>query len=142
MKRRELLLLLGGVMTAARALHAQQKAMPVIGFLGSPTPGSATAFVAAFLQGLEEMGYIEGQNVAVEYRWAEGRFEQLPELAAYLVGRKVEVIAADAVPSARPAKGATTRGYGGVAEALIPSRARRAPTCRAADAQRPFSNSG
>jgi putative ABC transport system substrate-binding protein len=107
MKRRELLLLLGGVMTAARALHAQQKAMPVIGFLGSPAPGSATTLVAAFLHGLEEMGYIEGQNVAIEYRWAEGRFEQLPALAADLVGRKVEVIAADAVTSARAAKEAT-----------------------------------
>ena len=69
MKRRELLLPLGGVMAAAGALRAQQKAMPVIGFLGSPTRGSATALVAAFLHGLEEMGYIEGQNVAIEYRW-------------------------------------------------------------------------
>jgi putative tryptophan/tyrosine transport system substrate-binding protein len=107
MKRRELLLLLGGVMAVPRALRAQQKAMPVIGFLGSPTPGSATALVAAFLQGLEEMGCIEGQNVAIEYRWAEGRFEQLPALAADLVGRKVDVIAADAVTSARAAKDAT-----------------------------------
>jgi putative ABC transport system substrate-binding protein len=81
--------------------------VPVIGFLGSPTPGSYTALVAAFLHGLEEMGYIEGRNVAIEYRWAEGRFEQLPALAADLVGRKVDVIAADAVPSARAAKAAT-----------------------------------
>ena len=107
MRRRELILLLGGTMTAARALRAQQKAVPVIGFLGSPAPGSATALMAAFLHGLEEMGYIEGQNVAIEYRWAEGRFEQLPALAADLVGRKVDVIAADAVPSARAAKDAT-----------------------------------
>ena len=69
MRRRELMLLLGGTMTAARALHAQQKAAPVIGYLGSPTPGAYTALVAAFLHGLEEMGYIEGQNVAIEYRW-------------------------------------------------------------------------
>ena len=69
MRRREVLLLLGCVMSPARALHAQQKAMPVTGFLGSPVPGSATALVAAFLHGLEEMGYIEGQNVAIEYRW-------------------------------------------------------------------------
>ena len=107
MKRRELLLPLGGVMAAAGALRAQQKAMPVIGFLGSPTRGSATALVAAFLHGLEEMGYVEGQNVAIDYRWAEGRFEQLPVLAADLVGRKVDVIAADAVTSARVAKDAT-----------------------------------
>jgi putative tryptophan/tyrosine transport system substrate-binding protein len=107
-KRRELMLLLGCAMTAPRALRAQQKAMPVIGFLCSPTPGSATTLVAAFLHGLEEMGYIEGQNVAIEYRWAESRFGQLPALAADLVGRKVDVIAADAVPSTRAAKDATT----------------------------------
>src|SRR5215831_4829804 len=62
------------VVTAARALRAQHKAMPMIGYLGSPTPGSHTALVAAFLHGLEEIGYIEAQNVAIEYRWAEGRF--------------------------------------------------------------------
>jgi putative tryptophan/tyrosine transport system substrate-binding protein len=107
MRRRELMLLLGGTMMAARALRAQHKAMPVIGYLGSPTPGSYTALVAAFLHGLEELGYIEGQNVAIEYRWAEGRFEQLPALAADLVDRKVDVIAADAVPSTRAAKDAT-----------------------------------
>jgi len=107
MRRRELLLLLGGVMAAPRALRAQQKAMPVIGFLGSPTPRPHAALVAAFLHGLEELGYIEGQNVAIEYRWAEGRFEQLPALAADLVGLKVDVIAADAVPSTRAAKDAT-----------------------------------
>jgi putative ABC transport system substrate-binding protein len=107
MRRRELMLLVGSALIAGRRPRAQQKAMPVIGFLGSPTPGSATALVAAFLHGLEEMGYIEGQNVAIEYRWAEGRFEQLPALAADLVSRKVDVIAADAVPSARAAKKAT-----------------------------------
>jgi putative ABC transport system substrate-binding protein len=94
------------MMETARPLRAQQKAMPVIGFLGSPTPGSATALVAAFLQGLEEMGYIGGQNIAIEYRWAEGRFEKLPALAADHVGHKVDVIA-DAVTSARAAKDAT-----------------------------------
>jgi putative tryptophan/tyrosine transport system substrate-binding protein len=107
MRRRELMLLLGGTMTAARALRAEQKAVPLIGFLGGPKSGSYTPLVAAFLHGLEELGYIEGQNVAIEYRWAEGRFEQLPALAADLVGRKVDVIAADAVPSTRAAKDAT-----------------------------------
>jgi putative ABC transport system substrate-binding protein len=107
MRRREFAFLFAGAVTTARALRAQQTAVPVIGFLGSPTPGPYTALVAAFLHGLEEMGYIEGQNVAIEYRWAEGRFEQLPALAADLVGRKVDVIAADAVPSARAAKEAT-----------------------------------
>jgi putative tryptophan/tyrosine transport system substrate-binding protein len=70
MKRRDLLLLLGGLMTATRALRAQQKAMPVIGFLSSFSPGPSGHYVAAFRQGLSETGYIEGQNVAIEYRWA------------------------------------------------------------------------
>jgi putative tryptophan/tyrosine transport system substrate-binding protein len=107
MRRRDLVLLLTGSFAARDGFCVEQKAVPVIGFLGSPTPGSYTPLVAAFLHGLEEMGYIEGQNVAIEYRWAEGRFEQLPGLAADLVGRKVDVIAADAVTSARAAKDAT-----------------------------------
>jgi putative tryptophan/tyrosine transport system substrate-binding protein len=106
--RRELLLLLGGALGAPRALNAQQKPMPVIGFLGSTSPAPYATQVAAFLRGLEEMGYIEGQNVAIEYRWAEGRFEQLAAMAADLVGHKVDVIAADAVPSTRAAKDATS----------------------------------
>ena len=92
MRRRELMLLLGGAMTAPRALRAQQKAMPVIGFLGSALARPECADVAAFRQGLSETGYVEGQNVAIEYRWAEGRYDRLPALAADLVGRKVDVI--------------------------------------------------
>jgi putative ABC transport system substrate-binding protein len=107
MRRREFLVLLGGAMTAARALHAQQKAMPVIGFLCSIAPGPSAALAAAFREGLSETGFVAGKNVAIEYRWAEGRFDQLPTLAADLVDRKVDVIAADAVPSARTAKDAT-----------------------------------
>jgi ABC-type uncharacterized transport system substrate-binding protein len=107
MRRRDLVLLLTGSFAARDGFCVEQKAVPVIGFLGSPTPGSYTPLVAAFLHGLEEMGYTEGQNVAIEYRWAEGRFEQLPGFAADLVGRKVDVIAADAVTSARAAKDAT-----------------------------------
>jgi putative ABC transport system substrate-binding protein len=108
MNRRELMLLLGGAMTVPHATQAQQKAIPVIGFLGSTSPAPYATQVAAFLRGLEEVGYIEGQNVAIEYRWAEGRFEQLPALAADLVGRKVDVIAADAVTSTTAAKDATS----------------------------------
>jgi putative ABC transport system substrate-binding protein len=67
---------LAGAAAYPLAAGAQPNGMPIIGFLGSPTAGSYTTLVAAFLHGLEEMGYIEGQNVAIEYRWAEGRFER------------------------------------------------------------------
>jgi ABC-type uncharacterized transport system substrate-binding protein len=91
--RRELMLLFGGAMTAGRTLRAQQKVMPVIGFLGIGSPGTVRApYLAAFRQGLSETAYIEGQNLAVEYRWAEGSSDRLPALAADLVGRKVDVI--------------------------------------------------
>jgi len=102
-------LLLGGVMTAARCLRAQQKAMPVIGFLHSGSPGPFAPLVAAFRQGLSETGWVEGQNVAIEYRWAEGQDDRLPALAADLVGRNVDVIAAaGSLPPARAAKSATS----------------------------------
>jgi putative ABC transport system substrate-binding protein len=77
MRRRELALLLGGAMITSRILRAQQKAMPVIGFLGSTSPGPNAANVAAFRQGLSETGYVEGQNLAIEYRWAEGHYDRL-----------------------------------------------------------------
>jgi len=104
MKRREFLLLLGAIM-AGRPLHAQQKAMPVIGFLGSASPSH---ILAAFHQGLGETGYVDGQNLAFEYRWAEGRYDRLPALAADLVLRKVDLIAADGIPAALAAKTATS----------------------------------
>jgi putative tryptophan/tyrosine transport system substrate-binding protein len=109
MKRRELLLLLGGALMTARGLRAQQKAMPVIGFLSSGSPGPFAPFVAAFRQGLSETGYVEGQTVAIEYRWAEGSYDRLPALAADLVGGKVDVITASGGPlPALAAKSATS----------------------------------
>jgi putative ABC transport system substrate-binding protein len=109
MRRRELMLLLGGAMTVARTLRAQQKAMPVIGVLGSTSPSPGAPFTAAFRQGLGETGYVEGQNVAIEYRWAEGHYDRLPALAADLVGRKVDVIVTQGGPaSALTAKSATS----------------------------------
>ena len=109
MTRRGLLLLLGGAATAARALRAQQKAMPVIGYLHFASPGSQSSFLAAFWQGLRETGYVEGENVAVEYRWAEGNYDRLPALATDLVGRNVDVIVAVSGPSALAAKNASSR---------------------------------
>jgi len=92
MRRRDFVLLLGGAMTAAGRLRAQQKAMPVIGLLTSGSPGPGAPFVAAFRQGLSEAGYIEGQNLAIEYRWAESHYDRLPALTVDLVGRKVDLI--------------------------------------------------
>jgi putative ABC transport system substrate-binding protein len=109
MRRRELLLLLGGATIAGPfAAWAQQKAMPLIGFLSSALPGPSAPNVAAFRQGLGEAGYVEGQNLAIEYRWAEGSYDRLPEMAADLVARKVDVISAQSTLSARAAKSATS----------------------------------
>jgi putative ABC transport system substrate-binding protein len=109
MRRRELMFVLAGAMTTARALRAQQKAMPVVGYLSPASPGPSAPYVAAFRQGLGETGYVEGQNLAIEYRWAEGRYDRLPALAADLVSRKVDVIATTGGPaSALAAKNATS----------------------------------
>jgi putative ABC transport system substrate-binding protein len=109
MHRRRFVALLGGAITLPCVAAAQQKAMPVIGFLSSEAPGAFTSLVAMFHQGLSETGYVEGQNVAIEYHWAEGRYERLPALAADLVGRKVDLIVTQGgPPSALAAKNATS----------------------------------
>jgi len=108
MNRREVLLLLSGAMTAPGDLCAQQKAMPVIGYLDGTSPGPGAPLVAAFRQGLGETGYVEGKNLAIEYRWAEFRYDRLPALAADLVGLKVDVIATGSVAGMQAAKSATS----------------------------------
>ena len=102
------MLLLGGAMTASQDLRAQQKPMPVIGYLPTGRHVRSNSLMAAFRQGLGETGYVEGQNVEIEFRPAQGRYDQLPMLAADLVARKVDVIAAFSIPAALAAKNATS----------------------------------
>src|SRR3954454_11145967 len=131
MRRREFVNLVAATVSWPIVANAQ-KPMPVIGFLSSRSPDESSALVTAFRQGLSETGYVEGHNGASEYRWAGGRYERLPSLAADFVGRKVDVIfSTGGLPAALAAKGATSTipivfAIGGdpVGEGLVASLAR------------------
>ena len=108
MRRREFIAGIGSAAAWPVKVRAQQAATPVVGFLSSVDYKVTSATTAAFLQGLKEAGYLEGQNMAVEYRYADNQYDRLPSIAADLVRRRVAVIAAMGAPAALAAKAATT----------------------------------
>ena len=109
MRRREFIALIGSAAAAWPLTgRAQEPAVPVIGFLNGGSPEGYAKYVTSFLQGLQETGFVDGQNVKIEYHWAEGHYERLPAMAAALVQRQVTVIAATSTPAAFAAKAATT----------------------------------